>query len=76
MVVEDATITRNQYDIALVDLAFAALAAGLDHGLGERGHAPQVVARQLAAAGIARGSLGGGERFGRPGRCSSRWAAR
>src|SRR5688500_5223869 len=54
VVAEAAAVTGREDEVVLLDLAVAALAAPLDDRLAERGHAPHVVAGELAAAGVGR----------------------
>src|SRR5690349_6795487 len=54
VVAKDAPVAGTKDDVVLGDLALAALAAGLNDRLAERGHAPHVVAGELAAASVRR----------------------
>src|SRR5436190_10463880 len=54
VVAEDAPVAGAEDDVVLLDLAFTALSSALDDGFAERGHAPHVVAGELAAAGVGR----------------------
>src|SRR5438552_14400016 len=49
---KDAAVARDEGQIVLRHLPLPALAAYLNHGLRDRGHAPHVEARQLPAARV------------------------
>src|ERR1700676_5553520 len=65
VVVEHAPVAADEDQVVGGHLARAALAAGLDDRLRERGDAPEVVARELAAARVRRQRASGA---GRPAR--------
>src|ERR1700722_18971551 len=52
VVVEYPAVAADQDQAVIVDLALPGLPAGLDDRLGQRRHAPHVIGRQLAAAGV------------------------
>src|SRR6185503_8704280 len=51
--VQGAAVSGDEYVAVVLDLAPAAVAAGLDHALRERREAPHVVRGELAATGVA-----------------------